>query len=65
MFAPELGNFPHFHLTDMSSYRKFINKLFTSILLLFFVASTAFAQDGEALFKANCASCHKVDVDFA
>ena len=65
MFAPELGNFPHFHLTDMSSYRTFFNKFFVSILLVFFVGSTAFAQDGEALFKANCASCHKVDADLA
>jgi mono/diheme cytochrome c family protein len=65
MFAPELGNFPHFHLTDMSSYRTLFNKFFASILLLFIVGNTVNAQDGEALFKANCASCHKVDVDFA
>lgn len=31
--------------------------LFTALLL--FGSATAFAQDGEALFKQNCASCHK------
>lgn len=65
MFAPESGNFPHFDPTDMSSYRTFFNKFFASVLLLLSVGFSAFAQDGEALFKANCASCHKVDVDFA
>ena len=28
------------------------------ILLLTFSALTSFSQDGEKLFKANCASCH-------
>ncbi len=35
--------------------------------ILFFVAflitSSLFAQDGKALFSANCASCHKMDKD--
>ena len=32
------------------------------VLSLFLVlASVSYAQDGEKLFKANCASCHKVD----
>ncbi len=39
-----------------------INKIKTSSLILAIVALFSFgvsAQDGEALFKANCASCHK------
>jgi len=45
----------------MSRYRKIFNKFFACLLFagfLFFSENT-FAQDGEALFKANCASCHK------
>jgi cytochrome c2 len=43
-----------------------ISRLFTKILVvLFFLTLISpellFAQDGEALFKANCASCHKPD----
>jgi len=50
----------------MSRYRKNFNRVFA---ILFFFAiqaftNTIFAQNGEALFKANCASCHRVDKDF-
>lgn len=50
----------------MSRYRKNINKLFASILLLgfLFFTNNVLAQDGEALFKANCANCHKPDADY-
>jgi cytochrome c2 len=50
----------------MSRYRKIINRIFTSIFLvvLLSINITALAADGEALFKANCASCHKPDKDF-
>ena len=34
-----------------------------SAVLLFVFLSGASAQDGKALFSANCASCHKVDKD--
>jgi cytochrome c2 len=50
----------------MSRYRKIFNRIFAS-LFIFALLSTAgnvYAQNGEALFKANCASCHKVDKDF-
>ena len=30
-------------------------------LVALFVSQLTFAQDGENLFKANCASCHKID----
>ena len=49
----------------MSRYRKFFNKKFASFLFILFISLTTFGQDGAALFKANCASCHKIDVDFA
>ncbi len=58
-----------FHISPdncMSRYRKIINKLFTSFLVVSLLSINihAFAQDGEALFKANCANCHKPDVDY-
>lgn len=50
----------------MSRYRKIFNRIFASIFLvvLLSVNQQSFAADGEALFKANCAACHKVDKDF-
>jgi hypothetical protein len=46
-----------------------IHRLFTKTLtILFFLTLISpellFAADGEALFKANCASCHKPDVHY-
>ena len=50
----------------MSRYRKIFNRIFASIFLvvLLFINLQSFAADGEVLFKANCASCHKPDKDF-
>ena len=50
----------------MSRYRKIFNRIFTSIFLVVLLSINveSFAQDGEALFKANCAACHKPDKDF-
>jgi mono/diheme cytochrome c family protein len=50
----------------MSRYRKIFNRIFTSIFLvvLLSINNQSLAADGAALFKANCASCHKVDKDF-
>ena len=50
----------------MSRYRKIFNKAFQSLLFIFIILSTVTvaAQDGEALFKANCANCHKPDADY-
>ncbi|HPH84932.1 MAG TPA: c-type cytochrome [Ferruginibacter sp.] len=50
----------------MSRYRKIINKVFASLLLVLLVSlnNNVEAQDGEALFKANCANCHKPDADY-
>jgi len=69
IFAHETGYFstPAPINNCMSRYRKIFNRIFTSLLFFFLLLSfgqTAFAQDGEALFKANCASCHKPDADF-
>ena len=46
----------------MSRYRKIFNTFLASVLLLTLtlISHSTFAADGgEALFKANCASCHK------
>jgi cytochrome c551/c552 len=50
----------------MSRYRKIFNRIFTSIFLvvLLSINNQSLAADGAALFKANCASCHKPDKDF-
>jgi cytochrome c2 len=50
----------------MSRYRKIINKAFASLLLVLLVSisNNILAQQGEALFKANCAQCHKPLEDF-
>lgn len=51
---------------SMSCYRKIFNKAFPSLFFIFIIFSSfnLTAQDGEALFKANCANCHKPDEDF-
>ena len=46
----------------MSSYRKIFNKILTASLFIvvsFSFSNAVTAQNGEGLFKANCASCHK------
>jgi cytochrome c551/c552 len=50
----------------MSRYKKIINNPLASILflLLFSFGNAVKAADGEALFKANCANCHKPDADY-
>ena len=50
----------------MSRYRKIFNRIFTCLFLfaLLFINQRSLAADGQALFKANCASCHKPDKDF-
>jgi cytochrome c2 len=50
----------------MSRFRKIFNKFFVGLFLLacLSVSHKSFAADGEALFKANCANCHKPDKDF-
>jgi mono/diheme cytochrome c family protein len=50
----------------MSRYRKIFNRVLPGLflVLLFSASNKSFAADGAALFKANCASCHKVDKDF-
>lgn len=50
----------------MSRYSMIFNKIFACFLLLSLLSFSekSFAAEGESLFKANCASCHKVDKDF-
>ncbi len=50
----------------MSRYRKIIKNVFASLLLIasFSFNNNVLAADGEALFKANCANCHKPDKDY-
>jgi hypothetical protein len=50
----------------MSRYRKILQKVFASLLFIALVSltNTSFAADGEAIFKANCANCHKPLEDY-
>jgi mono/diheme cytochrome c family protein len=49
----------------MMHYKKFMLRFVAALILIGFTTNnTAFAQTGEELFKANCANCHKPDVDY-
>lgn len=50
----------------MSRYRKIFNRVLPALFLTVFLSINinSHAADGEALFKANCAACHKPDKDF-
>ena len=53
-----------FHISPdncMSRYRKIVTNIFAPLLFIVFASFSekSFAQNGEELFKANCASCHK------
>ncbi|MDB5202296.1 MAG: cytochrome [Ferruginibacter sp.] len=50
----------------MSRYRKIINSFIASLLFvaLLSTSNNVFAQDGKALFQANCSNCHKPDKDY-
>ncbi len=49
----------------MIRYKKFLFRFVASLILIGFISNnSAFAQSGEELFKANCANCHKPDVDY-
>ena len=48
----------------MNQISKFLIKTLTVLFLLAFISPQLFAADGAALFKANCASCHKPDVHY-
>src|SRR5258705_4712142 len=69
LFLHRIRKFFHFSpdINCMSRYRKIFNRIFTSIFLVVLLCinlKTFAADDGAALFKANCASCHKPDKDF-
>ncbi len=50
----------------MSRYRKIFKQVFAILffVVLIFLNNQSFAQDGEALYKANCSNCHKPLEDF-
>jgi cytochrome c553 len=50
----------------MNYHRRFICKATLGIFFLFLFSSQSylFAQDGQAIFKTYCASCHKPDADY-
>ena len=50
----------------MNNYKRFITKPICGIIFLFIFSSHNYliAQDGQAIFKTNCSSCHKPDADY-
>lgn len=49
----------------MNQVKRLFTKISAVLLFLTLISSQElFAADGEALFKANCASCHKPDVQY-
>jgi cytochrome c551/c552 len=50
----------------MSCISQNLKKVFTGLLIVssLFFSNKLFAEDGEAIFKAKCASCHKPDAEF-
>ena len=50
----------------MNQLNRLFTKKLTFLLFVILISSqqSLFAADGEALFKANCASCHKPDVHY-
>ena len=51
---------------SMNQYVKLITRFLAgvSFFLIVSLQNQLFAADGQAIFKANCASCHKPDVDY-
>lgn len=51
---------------SMNQYVKLISRVVAgvSFFLLISFQNQLFAADGQAIYKANCASCHKPDVDY-
>jgi cytochrome c2 len=49
----------------MIRYKKFMFRFLASLIFIGFISNNnVFAQDGKALFTAQCANCHKVDGDY-
>jgi hypothetical protein len=66
-FCNRSGIFPQLAQISMSPDRKNFNTALISLSFFFlfiFSGISGVAQEGEALFKANCANCHKPDADF-
>jgi cytochrome c551/c552 len=64
-FCARFGIYPHFSSTaNMIPHKPGMKKpIFLVFFLFLFSFSKISAQDGKALFIANCAACHALDVD--
>ena len=66
IFAADLGNYPHFTpIDDMNLLNPHARKSVLVGLLFFIFHISATAQNGEQLFKQNCASCHGIEKDIS
>jgi cytochrome c2 len=64
IFAANLRNYPHLTPIDAMNFIKKHARKSVLVGLLFFVFHVSVnAQNGEQLFKQNCASCHAIDKD--
>jgi Cytochrome c/Cytochrome c7 and related cytochrome c len=48
----------------MIRYKKFMFRFIASLIFIGFISNNNVFAQGEALFKANCANCHKPDQDY-
>ena len=48
----------------MIRYKKLISRLIASLIIIGFISNTNVFAQGETLFKANCANCHKPNQDY-
>src|SRR4029078_3712396 len=50
----------------MTHHRRFITRVLASVsfIIILIFQNSAFAADGQAIFKTNCSSCHKPDADY-
>ena len=48
----------------MIRYKKFISRFIASLILIGFLSNNNVFAQGEAIFKAQCANCHKPNQDY-
>ena len=61
IFAPDLGNFPHFRSQASMIFKKHLAQKVLLLGLILFSFISINAQEGKQLFQQNCQTCHALD----